>query len=82
MTDEQRKSITDLRHNGYGYTAIAKAVAFFQKSEKSHFGYAPVRKGGGVCTFFLLVGGSYMTDGQKVQITFFRIISAFVPLEE
>ena len=36
MTDEQRESITNLRHNGYGYTTIAKAVGLSKDSVKAY----------------------------------------------
>ena len=35
MTNEQRKRITDLRHQGYGYTAIANAVGLTKDSVKA-----------------------------------------------
>ena len=35
MTNEQRKEITDLRHQGYGYTAIANAVGLSKDSVKA-----------------------------------------------
>ena len=36
MTNEQRMKITDLRHQGYGYTAIANAVGLSKDSVKAY----------------------------------------------
>ena len=36
MTNEQRIKITNLRHQGYGYTAIANAVGLSKDSVKAY----------------------------------------------
>ena len=36
MTNEQRMKITNLRHQGYGYTAIANAVGLSKDSVKAY----------------------------------------------
>lgn len=36
MTNEQREKITSLRHQGYGYTAIANAVGLSKGSVKAY----------------------------------------------
>ena len=36
MTNEQRMKIADLRHQGYGYTAIANAVGLSKDSVKAY----------------------------------------------
>ena len=36
MTNEQRSKITDLRHQGYGYTAIANAAGLSKDSVKAY----------------------------------------------
>lgn len=36
MTNEQRKTITDLRHKGYGYTAISKITGLSKDSVKAY----------------------------------------------
>ena len=37
MTNEQREKITDLRHQGFGYTAIANSVGLSKDSVKASY---------------------------------------------